>query len=87
MPLGMVGQGGLAPLTPLVSVLVFSASHPCCFSLSCYLVYEAPIELSVRLLISCRGKYWTSKLLTLHYRACVCAKPIPKVDFSYQQGQ
>lgn len=55
MPLGMVAQGGLAPLTPLVSVLVFSASRPCHFSLSCYPVCEAPIERSVRLLIPVVG--------------------------------
>lgn len=55
MPLGMVGQGGLAPLTPLVSVLVFSASRPRCSSLSCYPVCEAPIELSVRFLIRVVG--------------------------------
>lgn len=80
MPLGMLGEGGLAPLTSLVSVLVFSAPRPYCFGLSCYPVCEAPIEPSVRLLILA---YRPSKLLTLHYRtwnqrpdSCMYHRPI-----------
>lgn len=34
-PWDLVGQGGLAPLTLLASVLVLISSHLCFFSLSC----------------------------------------------------
>lgn len=54
-PWGLVGQGGLAPLTPLVSVLVLMASHPFFFSLSRYPVCEAAIEPSVKCRILVMG--------------------------------